>query len=270
MFSVRLLLRAIVVCLAAAVLSARTYAVDGVVVAIDPAARTMLVSHRPIANYMGAMLMPFRVADAAELAGLHPGSRVQFDLTVERDRAIARKIRQTGESDIPPATSRIRIGEALPDFRLLDSAGRQVTIADLQGKVVAIDFIYTRCPLPDVCPRLSANFAALQRRFRDRLGQDLMLLSITVDPDYDTPAVLAEYARRWSADPRRWRFLTGDVGPLAGALGEVYWADEGAIGHNSMTSIVGRDGRLAAVVEGADYRPDQLAHLVSRLLEEQK
>ena len=68
-------------------------------------------------------------------------------------------------------------------------------LADFRGKVVAVDFIYTRCPLPDVCPRLAANFAALQRRFRDRLGSELMLLSVTVDPEYDTPAVLADYAK---------------------------------------------------------------------------
>ena len=77
---------------------------------------------------------------------------------------------------------------------------------------MAINFIYTRCPLPDVCPRLSANFATLQRRFRDPLNRDLVLLSVTVDPDYDTPPVLADYARRWAADLSVWRFLTGDIG----------------------------------------------------------
>ena len=127
-----------------------------------------------------------------------------------------------------------------------------------------MNFIYTRCPLPDICPRLSANFAALQRRFGDRV----LLLSVTVDPDYDTPAVLAEYARRWTADPRGWRFLTGDVAGLAAALGEVYWTDEGSIGHNSMTTVIGRDGRIAAMVEGAGYRVDQLANLVAHELEE--
>lgn len=251
--------------LVSASLFAKTYAVDGIVVAVDPAARTMLVSHRAIGRYMPAMMMPFRAENAAELAPLHPGSRVQFDLEVGRDRSVARHIHATGEADIPsPATDRMRIGEALPEFQLTDQDGRTVTAADLRGKVVAIDFIYTRCPLPDVCPRLSANFAVLARRFGGRIA----LLSVTVDPDYDTPAVLAEYARRWSADSRTWRFLTGDVAPLASRLGEIYWSDEGSIGHNSMTSIFGRDGRLAAVVEGAAYRPDQLADLIARQLED--
>jgi protein SCO1/2 len=254
--------------LIALAVAAKTYAVDGIVVAVDPAARTMLVSHREIAHYMPAMLMPFRAETAAELGALHPGARIQFDLSVTKESAVARHIRLSGAADaaLPAPKEKLAIGAALPDFELTDQNGRTVRTADLRGKVVAIDFIYTRCPLPDVCPRLSANFAMLQRQFRDRTGEDLMLLSVTVDPDFDTPAVLAGYASRWGAGTG-WLFLTGDVAPLASALGEIYWADEGSIGHNSTTSILGRDGRLAAVVEGSNYRPDQLAHLIARQLE---
>lgn len=241
----------------------KSYAVDGIVVAVDPTARTMLVSHRAIGHYMPAMMMPFRVAASDELAGLHPGSRVEFELVVNRDHSLARNVHITGQSEIPASSKRIEIGTGLPDFRLTDQAGREVARDDLRGRVVAINFIYTRCPLPDVCPRLSANFAVLAKKFAGRV----LFLSVTVDPDYDTPAVLSEYARRWSADPATWHFLTGGVGPLAAALGEVYWFDEGSIGHNSMTSIIGRDGKLAAVVEGAGYRVDQLGNLLERQLE---
>jgi protein SCO1/2 len=249
-------------------LAAKTYAVDGIVVAVDPAAQTMLVSHREIAHYMPAMLMPFRAEGSADLAALHPGARIQFDLSVTKAEAVARNIRLSGAADatLPAPKEKLAIGAALPDFELTDQRGRSVRTADLHGKVVAIDFIYTRCPLPDVCPRLSANFAMLQRQFRSRAGEDIALLSVTVDPDFDTPAVLAGYARRWGAGPG-WLFLTGDVAPLASALGEIYWADEGSIGHNSTTAIFGRDGRLAALVEGSNYRPDQLAHLIARQLE---
>jgi protein SCO1/2 len=251
-----------------ALAAAKSYPVDGVVIAVDPAARTMLVSHRAIGKYMPAMMMPFRVEDGAELKGLYPGVRVQFDLEIGKDRSIARHVRRSGEPDaeVPSPKGRLQVGGALPDFRLTDQQGAEVRGVDLRGKVVAVDFIYTRCPLPDVCPRLSANFAALQRRFAGRMGKDLVLLSVTVDPDYDTPAVLSAYAKRWGAG-NGWRFLTGDVSTLAGALGEVYWTDEGSIGHNSMTSVIGRDGRLAAVVEGASYRVDQLEHLVESVLE---
>jgi len=243
--------------------------VDGIVIAVDPVARTMLVSHRPIGKYMDAMAMPFRVEDPGQLAGLHPGVRVQFDLIVEKDHSFARNVRKYGGADVPIAAPKeqLQVGGRLPEFGLTDQDGREVSLSDLRGKVVAVDFIYTRCPLPDVCPRLSANFAALQRKFQTRPGRDLLLLSITVDPDYDTPGVLSGYAKRWGADSRGWRFLTGDVSKIAAALGEVYWTDEGSIGHNSMTSIVGRDGRLAAMVDGSSWRVDQLEELVQHVLE---
>lgn len=232
--------------------AARSYHVDGVVVALDPVARTMLVSHRPIGNYMPAMLMPFRVAEPRELDALHPGVRVEFQLDIGRQAAVARNIRRTPGADveIAPPKERLGIGDPVP------------SLGEYRGKVVAVDFIYTRCPLPNVCPRLSANFAAMQRRFRNT---DLLLLSVTVDPDYDTPAVLAEYAKRWAADPAIWRFVSGNA-ILAAALGEVYWTDEGSIGHNSVTSIINRGGRLAAVLEGSAYRADQLANLIEHEL----
>jgi len=253
-------------------LFAKSYPVDGVVVAVDPAARTMLVAHRPIGRFMGAMTMPFRVEDSRELEGLHPGARVGFELVVGKDRSVARKVRRSGGADaeIPPPKEKLAIGAVLPDFELTDQEGRAVRGMDLRGKVLAIDFLYTRCPLPDVCPRLAANFAALQRRFAPLLGKDLLLISVTVDPEFDTQPVLAEYAKRWGADSRGWRFLTGDVRKLAAQLGEVYWSDEGSIGHNSMTSIIGRDGRLQAVVEGAGWRVDQLEHLIAYELEKSR
>jgi protein SCO1/2 len=249
------------------VLAAKTFFVDGVVVAVDPAARTMLVAHRPVGKYMPAMTMPFRVERASELDGLYPGARVRFDLVVRKDRSVARRVVKTADGEIAPPKEKLRIGEAVGEFALADQSGRTVRLSDLRGKVVAIDFIYTRCPLPDVCPRLSASFATLQRKFADRLGRDLVLVSVTVDPDYDTPAVLADYAKRWGADARGWLFLTGDVRGLASQLGEVYWSDEGSIGHNSVTSILGRDGRLAAAVDGTGWRVDQLAGLIAHQLE---
>lgn len=246
---------------------AHTYAVDGIVLSIDPVSHTMLVSHRPIAHYMPAMAMPFRVEDPHALDALYPGARVAFDLVVDPHRTLARNVRKSGpDAAIPAPKEQIHIGDLLPDFHLTDQLSHTVDPASLRGKVVAVDFIYTRCPLPDVCPRLAANFATLQRRFPTQLGSDLILLSVTVDPEFDTTTVLADYAKRWAADPA-WHFLTGEIGPLAAALGEVYWTDEGSIGHNSTTSIIGRNGRLAAVVEGSNYRIDQLEHLVALELE---
>jgi protein SCO1/2 len=128
-----------------------------------------------------------------------------------------------------------------------------------------VDFIYTRCPLPDVCPRLSANFARLQKRFASLLA----LLSITLDPEYDTPIVLTEYAQRWRADPSTWLFLTGsaeEIRQTAGRFGVVYWPEEGTLTHTSSTAIIDRAGRLAALVEGSSFTSQQLIDLVQAQL----
>ena len=248
-------------------LAAKSYPVDGIVVTVDPAAGMMTVAHRPIGKFMPAMTMPFHVSDAAQIRGLYPGARIVFRLEVGKNHAVASDVRKSGDPDteIAPPPEILPIGSSLPEFHLTDQYGRSVAPADLRGKVVAIDFIYTRCPLPDVCPRLAANFAALQRRFAHEPG--LLLLSVTVDPDYDTPPVLAEYARRWGAGPG-WRFVTGDVAPLAARVGEVYWNDEGSIGHNSITTIVGRSGRIAARVDGSQWRIDQMENLIAHELKE--
>src|ERR1700732_4647139 len=99
--------------LSSVALAAKSYPVDGIVVALDPAARTMLVSHRPIGRYMGAMVMPFRVQTAHDLDGLYPGARVQFDLLVGKDRSLARNVRKSGGADaeIPPPKERLQIGD---------------------------------------------------------------------------------------------------------------------------------------------------------------
>jgi protein SCO1 len=244
---------------------ARRYRVDGLVLRTDPAARSVTVSHRDIPGYMPAMTMPFRVRRARELAGLKPGMRVSFDLAGGYARRIRVRQASTGDIKLPEPVGRIAIGAPVPDFTLTDQTGRSVRLSDFRGRMVAIDFIYTRCPLPEVCPRLSANFARLQRRF----GQRLVLLSLTLDPQYDTPAVLTEYARIWGANPSGWHFLTGsrpEIERIAGGFGMVYWPEEGSIVHTSQTGLIAKDGTLAAVVEGSTYQAGQLMDLIESLL----
>jgi protein SCO1/2 len=170
---------------------------------------------------------------------------------------------------VPKAEGKIAIGEQTPDFALTDQNGNTVRLSSIQGQVVAIDFIYTRCPLPDVCPRLSANFARLQKRFAGRIA----LLSITLDPQHDTPQVLAEYAARWRADSHTWLFLTGsedDIRKVAGHFGVIFWAEEGAITHTSSTAIIDRSGKLAAMVEGSAFTSQQLIDLVQTELDKSR
>lgn len=216
--------------------------------------------------------MPFHVERARELEPLQPGSRIDFQLKVTQQAAVVRHIhlQQTALDgiQIPKAEGKIEIGAALPDFTLTAQNGSALTLSSFRGQLVLVDFIYTRCPLPDVCPRLSANFARAAKRFP---GQ-IVLLSITLDPQHDTPQVLSEYAARWRADPETWQFLTGtddDVRKVAGYFGVVYWPEEGAITHTSSTAIIDRQGRLAALVEGSSFTSQQLIDLVTTNLSPQ-
>jgi len=257
---------------------AKRYRVTGLVLGVDRGKQTFVVSHNDIHGYMPAMVMPFHAARAAELDPLGPGSRVTFQLVVGKGQTQARNIRPQGgtagvlidQGDkirLQTPVEKVAIGAQVPDFTLTDQSTKPVRLSDFRGKVVAIDFIYTRCPLPDVCPRLSANFARLQRRF---VGQDLVLLSVSIDPLYDTPEVLSRYAKIWKADPAMWHFLTGGVGDVeavARRLGMIYWPEEGLMTHTSQTGIVGRNGKLAAIVEGSSYAVKQLGDLIAAEME---
>ncbi len=244
---------------------ARHYHAQGIVLAVDRPNQTATISHRAIPGYMEAMAMPFHVEAARDLDQLTPGARIDFQLKVTRKTTIARHIhlQQTVIDSIPlpKPEDKIATGDSVPDFTLTDQDGRTVKLSAFRGELVAVDFIYTRCPLPDVCPRLSANFARLQKRFPGKI----VLLSITLDPQHDTPDVLTEYAQRWRADSRSWLFLTGsepEIRKVAGHFGVAYWPEEGTITHTSSTAIIDRAGRLAAVVEGSSFTSQQLIDLV--------
>lgn len=248
-------------------LFAHRYPVEGIVVETHPELGQMVVAHKPIDNYMPAMSMTFQVGPEVDLIHLNPGAKVSFELEVGKKSSIARKVKIEGvKSDFElPKTASCAIQQKMPPFSLTDQAGRTVQLADFLGKVVVVDFIYTRCPLPDVCPRLSATFASVSKKLA---GRDVEFLSITIDPQFDTPAVLTEYARRWQADGATWRFLTGtpqQIQSVAQQFGLVYFPDEGSITHTVATAVIGRDGTLLAKIDGR-YRPDQLRALVEHAL----
>ena len=260
---------------------ARHYRVQGLVLDVNRNDRTMIVSHGAIPGYMDAMAMPFRVRRGSELDSLKRGDQVEFQLVVRRRTSLAERVRTgtsaevanagRGEAPLPlpiPA-EKMALGMPLPDFQLTNQSAQAIRLSDFAGRIIAMNFIYTRCPLPEVCPRLSANFAHLQRRFRDRMGRDLVLLSVTLDSQYDIPSVLADYAKRWGAGDG-WHFLTGDsadIQRLASQLGLVYWPEDGLLTHTSQTGVISRDGRLSALIEGSSYEEDQLGDLIARQLE---
>jgi protein SCO1/2 len=260
----------------------RRYQVTGLVTAVDAPHRTVVVSHDAIPGYMEAMAMPYQVRDQKVLAELKPGMKIEFTLVVgkessyiadvhvrqyfspERDPDQARRLLEL-DSVIHPDSVKIKIGEAVPDFALVDQNNHPVTLSQFSGKVVAMTFIYTRCPLPDYCLRLSNNFGRLQKRFGERLGRDLILLSMTFDPEHDQPEVLAKYASTWKADAEGWRFLTGPLGTIkqvSGMFGMNFWPDEGLMTHSLHTVVIDRRGKLVANIEGNQFTAAQLGDLV--------
>jgi protein SCO1 len=264
----------------------KQYQVKGMVMRVDAATRTFVVSHEKIDGLMESMIMPFDVRDAKELQGVQPGAIVEFTLTVGSSSAYASRIvvrrYQTVEKD-PKAAQRLAVmkkmaglsspplavGAKVPDFTLIDQGRQRVSLASLAGKVVALNFVYTRCALPQFCLRVTNNFGALQKRFQKELGRDLVLLTVTFDPERDTPEVLAEYASQWKADPKTWHFLTGavpDVRKVCAMFGVEFFPDEGLLNHSLRTVVLDRRGVIVASIEGNQYSPEQLGDLVSTTL----
>jgi protein SCO1 len=264
----------------------REYAVTGMVISVDPAGKWFGVSHERIADFMDAMTMPFEVRRREDLQGVVPGAIVEFTLVVGEKTAYATRIvvrrYQTVEQD-PRTASRLSVmkrmtglsttpvapGARVPDFALIDQAGRRVTLSNFAGKVVVVNFVYTRCALPQFCLRMANAFGALQKRFAQDLGRDLVLLTITFDPERDTPEALASYASRWQADGIGWRFLTGSpeaIRRVCALFGQEAFPDEGLMNHSLHTAIIGRTGLLVANIEGNQFTPEQLGDLVRATL----
>ena len=262
--------------------AAKRYPVTGIVLKVDPSQHSVDISHGAIPGYMEAMVMSYSVPDNRELAGLKAGAYVDFTLVVEKERSHIERIRihRYESSEREPLLARrlklleaphatVKPGDAVPDFTLIDQAGRRVTLSQLAGKVVAVTFIYTSCPLPDYCFRLANNFGQLNQRFASRMGRDLVLLSISFDPVHDQPKVLEQYASTWKADPESWHFLTGpldEVKTVSRRFGLNFWPDEVYVTHSLHTLVIDRQGRLAADFEGNQFTARQLGDYVEVLI----
>jgi protein SCO1/2 len=262
------------------------HAMRGMVLQVDAAHNSVVVSHDAVQGVMPAMTMPFEVTHAAELKGLVPGAIVSFALvirgssshiehvqvvryeSVERDPIAARRLRLLQNITRSPATAP-PVGKAAPDFTLTDQARAPIVLSQFRGKVVALNFIYTSCVLPQFCYRLASQFAVVQKRFNARMGRDLVLLTTTFDPARDTPERLAEYSRQWDANPAAWHFLTGtseNVQRVCRLFGVDAFPDEGLITHSTRTVVIDRRGMLAASIEGNQYSATQLGDLIDTVL----
>jgi protein SCO1 len=256
---------------------AHHYTTTGLVLRVDRPGQTVTISHAPFAGFMDAMVMPFDLRGSAQQTKLTAGDRVRLRLSVKGDRSWVDQLEvvsaapvDAGLQQTPVAPVLVPVGAAIPDFELTDQTGAPVRLSALKGKVVAVTFIYTRCPLPDYCPRMIENFRAVRSRLASRMDRDLVLLTISFDPQYDTPPMLAAYAAANRAGGPGWHFLTGDptnIERVCNAFGIQYFAEEGLITHSLQTAVIDREGRLAATVEGKDFTPQQLGDLIAAVLD---
>lgn len=212
-----------------------------------------------------------RVTAAAMIAGavcgvLHAQSSAPADrkqLEIDRLKVLSKL---TAPADRPKPLS---VGDRVPDFTLIDQQQQKVALSSLAGKAVAMTFSYVRCPNPAYCFRLASNLGQLQNAFKDRVGRELVLVTVVLDPQRDRGEALAEYARVWTTQPAAWHFLTGslpDVQRVAGYFGVEFWKEEGMVLHTLNTVVIDRQGRLTASLEGTEFTRKQLIDVVTAAL----
>jgi protein SCO1 len=269
-------------------LSGTGISVSGIVLNVEPSQHRIFISCKSVGAMAEKRVISVSVADAAAFSRLRVGSMVDFTLSedggtyygdsvrphkfesVEQDPFTAHQLHNlqntvTGTAR-EPATE---VGEAVPDFRLVDQSNRPVSLSQFSGKVIAINFAYTRCALPQFCYRLTNNLAKLQQRFSSEIGRELVLMTITFDPVHDKPGVLSDAAKMWKANPEGWRFLTGspeEIKRVCSRFGVDAWADEGLMIHSLHTVVIDSKQRLVANLEGNDFTSEQLGDLVEAVI----
>jgi protein SCO1/2 len=264
------------------------HTVQGVLIDVDREKGSITVSCDAIPGYMEAMVMPFEVRDPAALKTIEPGATVRFTMVEQGNKDYAvdlQAVKVTNFESEPTEAGRLTfihrtldptavakivpVGQLVPDFTLVDQAQKPTHLEQFRGKIVALTFAYSRCPNPNYCFRLSNNLSQLSRRFHDRAGRDLVLMTIVIDPDNDRGKALERYADTWKADPETWHFLTGnltDIRAIAERFGMNFWNDEGSWTHSFHTVVIDRDGKLAANLEGNQFTAQQLGDLVEAVL----
>ncbi len=255
-----------------------TFPLRGEVVGLDPVKMRMTIAHEEIPNYMKAMTMPFKIKDSTLFIGVAVGDTVEGTLAVSRTESWIASLAVVGKGEAEHLSAEevlfrklYKEGEVLPDFAFTNHEGKQIRLSDFRGKVLAFTFIYTRCPLPDFCIRMSDHFVKIQKSLKSdpSLNGRWHLLTISFDPDYDTPAVLKKYGQNYGADFGTWDFATNDLKTiisLADGLDLTMQDDEGGlIAHNLRTAVLDQQGRLAKIFIGNEWKPGDVVSKIKEL-----
>ncbi len=254
----------------------QVFQVKGTVIELKPEEKVVRIKHEEIAGYMAAMTMPFDVRDTNELAGLEAGDTVSFRMTVtDTDGWIdqIKRLNATRTNTLPTRgpfrfvrdVDPLNIGDPLPEYHFTNQLGQAVSLSQFRGQALAISFIFTRCPYPTFCPLMAGNFEKVQKQLlaMPNAPTNWHLLTISFDPDWDTPPRLKAFAERYHYDPRRWSFLTGeliDVTAITEQFGLQFSREESGdgISHNLRTVVVDAHGRVQANLRENKWKPEEL------------
>jgi protein SCO1/2 len=254
--------------------SAKSYEARGVIREISPDHRTVTIQHEKIPGFMAAMTMDFTVKATNELNTLAPDDEITFKLVVtdndswvENIRFVAHRIENVtnGVVMIHVPTAELKSGDRLPDYELTDETGAKIHLSDFRGQALAFTFFFTRCPLPEYCPRMSKDFAETRQLLltTPNAPTNWQFISISFDPEFDQPAVLSAYAnyfREGNAD--RWRFAaasTNTLADLAPKLDLMVKHEGEGISHNLRTVVLDPEGRIFRQFDGNQWLPQKLA-----------
>jgi protein SCO1/2 len=252
----------------------RGFAANGIVEEVRPEAGTIVIRHGAISNYMAAMTMPFKVKSHADLASVRAGDEISFELHVTDNESWIDRITKIGTvplakntklADAPPAQIPVApANNPLLDYKFTNELGHAVSLNEFRGYALAVTFFYTRCPLPEFCPRLSKNFqeASEQLEAMTNAPANWHFLSISFDTEFDSPAMLKAYGESYRYDPAHWSFLTGPpdkIAELARESGVTYQSDNGTINHNFRTLIIDASGHLQMIFPTGGNLSGQIA-----------
>ena len=253
--------------------NAKRYEFKGHVMSVEKDKHLVTVSHEEIKGFMDAMTMPFMVRDDWVFDQAAPGDEITATLVVDGteswlENVIIIKSNAEPGSRASPGAVGGNEGDEVPDFALVNQNNHPIRTGQYKGKTLLLTFIYTRCPIPEYCTLMSNNFAHIDQELQKQpeLYEKTRLLSISIDPEYDTPAVLRSYGashtgRYGDETFSHWTFATGtkeQVKEVAQFFGLQYYPEKDQIIHGLRTAIIAPDGKIHKIYRGNEWKPDEV------------
>jgi protein SCO1/2 len=261
--------------------AAKRYPFTGKVISIDTQAQSANIDGDLIQGFMEPMVMMYKFKPVSTLRQLSPGDSISAEVVVvdhdPRDENAdsdywLENVKITGHAAQPPVAGPKAFhmpspGEEVPEFTFTDQDSKRISIHQFRGKMLVVTFIYTRCPFPDFCPRMSSNFAEIYKQLGSNPSlANTQLLSISFDPEHDTPKVLRDYGfsvahTHDAALFRRWEFAApkaADLPKIADFFALTVKPEGGLITHNLSTAVIGPDGKLVKWYHGGDWQVSDL------------